>query len=458
MDHERKLSSLRRLLVQFLGSLIGLLTLAILLPSLLLFVAQGSGGLTAANQGEKDARYLLERVKKQQAFSLQEVSSLNQYALLDSQLKVKATNMDQGTLKQAQKFVQGQDARGHYFIQTKFQKQRLLLAYQLRTSYRKASWNHYLPTPFQVWVISMIIGLLGACLFCVQKFARKIGRELEPLNQAVEKIQAADLNFAVGQSSIKEFQEVLTSLAAIKENLQADLNLRYRAEQKYRQQLAALVHDLKTPLTGALGWTDLLQETELDEEQKSYLRHLQQNKLTISQLINSLLQVTLTTKAETVHLKECNLHDLGNELLAQMQELATPQKIQINYQEDWENPQLVTDPSLLKQALLNVITNAIEFTPQGGKITWQMQRKENLRIVITDSGPGFSPAALKQAGEELYRGDLSRSGTGHFGLGLAIARLNLELLGGKLTWENTSAQGSARVTLTLPPTTKTYNN
>lgn len=108
----------------------------------------------------------------------------------------------------------------------------------------------------------------------------------------------------------------------------------------------------------------------------------------------------------------------------------------------------------LLRAVGNVISNGADYCPEGGTLSiWAEKKCERaeqfLRITVTDSGPGFSPAALRHGTEQFFQADRSRAGSEHYGMGLYIARSILEEYDGKLELDN-AEQGGGKVMIYIP--------
>ena len=99
-------------------------------------------------------------------------------------------------------------------------------------------------------------------------FAKKLKRELRQLREVTEKIGQNDLEFETGPSQIKEIDDVMSSLSGMKEALKDSLTRQWDAQQQKKEQLAALTHDIKTPLTVIKGNAELLAETDLSAENR----------------------------------------------------------------------------------------------------------------------------------------------------------------------------------------------
>src|SRR5699024_1052147 len=109
------------------------------------------------------------------------------------------------------------------------------------------------------------------------------------------------------------------------------------------------------------------------------------------------------------------------------------------------------DADLLRRVLINVFSNAVEYTPQGGKIVFDVLKKENeISFIITDTGTGFSKEALQHATEQFYIEDSSRNRKLHYGIGLYTVSNVVKKHGGKIILDNSSVFGGAKVEIVFP--------
>ena len=272
-----------------------------------------------------------------------------------------------------------------------------------------------------------------------------------PIGLAVKKIENNDLDFQVGHSNIKELNQILESFEEMKNSLQQALEKKWQSEQKQRQQLTALIHDIKTPLTGAIGWSELLNETVLTTEQAAYIQKLQNNQASIEQLVNSLMELTLDSKKMEQSIQSYHLKNFAYALKTEITDLAMVKSISIQSIEKIDNPIVNFDYQLLHQAVFNILSNAVDFTPINGNIWLTITSNHtNFSIQIEDSGVGFTPEVLVHATDELYMGDSSRSGINHFGMGLATAKNNSKHLNGHLVLGRSKILNGASVKITIP--------
>ena len=115
-------------------------------------------------------------------------------------------------------------------------------------------------------------------------------------------------------------------------------------------------------------------------------------------------------------------------------------------------PEYITaDRGLLMRMLVNVLSNAVEHTPQGGTAAFEIRERDGeLSFLITDSGQGFSDEALKHATEQFFMDDDSRSSKFHYGIGLYAAASIAKKHNGRIILENSAASGGAKVTIQIP--------
>lgn len=112
---------------------------------------------------------------------------------------------------------------------------------------------------------------------------------------------------------------------------------------------------------------------------------------------------------------------------------------------------LSVDKLLLERAIMNVINNALDYSPQDSSIHISIiGGKPHLKITVTDAGPGFSQEDLLHAKEQFYMADYSRSSNLHFGMGLFITKSIVQQHGGQLDLSNSEKTGGAQVTISIP--------
>ena len=447
----QKSYGLYRLFIKFILTLLVGVILSIVIPLLLFLIGEKFGYVNEANAGEKTARAVIMKTQKMQSFDPTWVSSQNKYVQLNQNYELMGSSMDKSLQQAAIQAVKIGKIDSGSFLQTRLGTGYLVIDYKLKPSYTNDFLNKYFLSPDTLILVGIIIILVITVVMSVKRFSHMIRLNLSPITRAVKHIQDNDLNFTVGTSTITEFDDVLVSFTELKESLRGALEERWQSEENHRSQLTALVHDVKTPLTGVIGWGELLSETELTVEQSVYLKNLQASTEAIEQLVNTLMQVTREAKEIELSISQVNLVELIDDIKQNLMPVIKVKKISFDTTFELDDGQISLDPFLLTQALTSIISNAIDFVSLNGTIKLVIHRdKQELNLIIEDDGPGFSSELLEKAFTTSYMGDSSRSGMNHFGMGLTIAKRNVERCGGEITLGKSSALGGASVMITIP--------
>lgn len=150
----------------------------------------------------------------------------------------------------------------------------LIIRYPLTMQFKNDKLRRALPNAELVTLILFLLQLVTIIVLWSNRFAKKVNVELQTLLEATEKIQEQDLDFSVGSSNIEEIGMVLNGIDKMKSSLKISLEGQWLLEKQKREQVAALAHDIRTPLTIVRGNAELLKETELSEEQKNYCEYI----------------------------------------------------------------------------------------------------------------------------------------------------------------------------------------
>ncbi|MCH8333569.1 PAS domain S-box protein [Candidatus Sumerlaeota bacterium] len=212
--------------------------------------------------------------------------------------------------------------------------------------------------------------------------------------------------------------------------------------------LSSMSHELRTPLNSIIGFSDLLGEElfgALNAKQKDYVRDIKGSGKQLLELINDLLD-TARIDAGTM---ELNLEVLrpGDLLEAPIRMFQVQARLKDIHLEQTVDPgldELVGDRRRLRQVVLNFLSNALKYTPAGGKIEVRATKQDNLaRISVADTGVGIQPDQAQRLFSEFYQADRKRDeALGGVGLGLALSRRLVELHGGEIGVESEPDKGS----------------
>lgn len=228
------------------------------------------------------------------------------------------------------------------------------------------------------------------------------------------------------------------------------------ANQAKSRYLAHMNHEIRTPLNGLMGFLQLMEDTQLDEVQQDFLEYMKLSTNHMLSLINNVLEMAkieagvMKLTRQVVHLRE-EIH----QSMAPLRSLSQKKEIRLELIIDENLPaQVEGDPDRLRQILVNLGGNAVKFTEKGWvKISVRClesdQAHHMLELVVEDTGPGMTRETLHNLFRPFFQVDdgsmLQSKGSG---LGMAITRELVELMGGRIKAESTLGKGT-RVEVTL---------
>ncbi len=231
------------------------------------------------------------------------------------------------------------------------------------------------------------------------------------------------------------------------------------ATQAKSRFLANMSHEIRTPMTAILGYADLLMDPGVGESSRNnYLAVIRRNGEYLLNLINDILDLSKIEAGKlSLELRRCDVAALLADVASVVRPRAQQRGIAMSVEYQGDLPETVlTDDARLRQALVNLVGNAVKFTEQGSVrvvasyLPQWCGDQPALRFDVIDTGVGIRDEVLAQLFQPFTQGDPSISRKfGGTGLGLAISRHIAEMLGGELTATSTWGQGST-FTLTVP--------
>ena len=305
----------------------------------------------------------------------------------------------------------------------------------------QAATNMALVDAIRSTLLSVLLALtvLSIVLAAIASWV-SIGRALAPLETVIETAEqitrADDLSRRIpyhGPAS----DEIGLLIAAFNHTL-ARLEDLFTSQQRF---VADVSHELRTPLTVIKGNADLIRKFGADDES---LDSITDESDRLTRLVGDLL---LLTQAESgklpLNLRRVELDQLLTDVLQEMRVLAG-EKVKLRLTEI-DQVLVQGDPDRLKQVLLNLISNAIYYTPQAGDVYLSLSKAGDMaKVIVRDTGPGISPQDLPHIFDRFYRGEKSRtrSKTSGFGLGLSIAYWIVDTHGGRIEVDSHDGQGT----------------
>ena len=327
----------------------------------------------------------------------------------------------------------------------------VLVAYDLKPFYRNPWMQKNLPQINILLLTLLIIFCFISIITITLIWAKKISKELNPLLEASEEIGKQNLDFQVKKSNVQEFNAILDSLEKMKVGLSESLRTNWREEEKKRNQISALSHDIKTPISIIKGNSELLGETNLTEEQQTYLNYIRKNTSRIDKYIETLMLVNKSNQANELNFLEIKTEKFVKNIENLAKEFTSTYKLNlledINYDDDF----LIVDLKNFERAFLNILSNAEEHSPKSSTIKLIIcSKSDKLQISILDQGHGFTGEDLLYATDQFYQGDKSRHSKENYGIGLFVAEQIIKMHRGSLVLENRTDECGAKVSILLP--------
>jgi signal transduction histidine kinase len=279
---------------------------------------------------------------------------------------------------------------------------------------------------------------------------------LHDRTEALEKARLYEQLKAASEQLEEKVREATAELVRRNELLQRQHFELEQASQLKSQFLANMSHEFRTPLNAILGYTSMLLggvSGELTGPQKQKLQRVDSNSRHLLSIINDILDISRIEAGKMpLRFEEFELHALLGELLAEVEPLLQKACLKTVAQLFPELPPLYSDRQKVKQIVLNFMTNAIKFTPQGRvsvTVTTDGERRE-VRVAVQDTGIGIAPLDRDRVFEDFRQADNSVTREyGGAGLGLAICRRLANMLGGRIELQSELGRGST-FTLVIP--------
>lgn len=293
-------------------------------------------------------------------------------------------------------------------------------------------------------IIYSAIGATALALLLGSVLARTLTQPLRELTAATQAVARG----ALGRQVAVRSQDELGTLAASFNQMSADLA---RASALRRQMTADIAHDLRTPLSVILGYTEALREGKLPPDQEIF-ETLHGEAQHLQRLVDDLRTLSLADAGELPLMRQpLAPRQMLERAAAAYRAQASARGIALHLQAAPDLPTVQVDPKRMAQVLGNLLSNALRYTPAGGRITLAAATQgDRLLLQVQDTGSGIAPEDLPYIFERFYRADPARQQhDGSSGLGLAIARSLVEAHGGTITVTSQPGQGTT-FTISLP--------
>ena len=262
------------------------------------------------------------------------------------------------------------------------------------------------------------------------------------------------------KQALAEIEQNNAALDQARKTAENAMRLAEDASRSKSAFLASMSHDIRTPMNAIVGLTQLMQHTVHDPEKtQNYLTKLQETSEHLLGLLNDILDISkIESGAVTMREDPLDLAEQLRQIEAVIRPQAQAHRHTLTIENCIRHTHFFGDATRLRQILLNFLSNAVKYTPDGGKIRFCVEETADethrtaYRFTVQDNGIGMSKEYLQHIFEPFSRSDDSqRSGIQGTGLGMAITKNFVELMGGTLAVQSALGQGSTFV-FALPVT------
>jgi signal transduction histidine kinase len=288
--------------------------------------------------------------------------------------------------------------------------------------------------------------------------SRSITQRLGDLVGATQKLSEGDFSIRVPVTGQDEVAQLASTFNEVVARLEEAERAERALDEARRNLVAWASHDLRTPLTSLRAMIDALVEGVVDDPD-SIARYLQQSQVEInrmSALVNDLFEVVqLDTGLMELHCSNSSLADLISDTLQAFSARAQKRGVELTGAVEPEVDPVWMAPEKISRVLQNLVSNAIRYTPTGGRVHIQAGSTSHREVTVTivDSGAGIPADELPKVFDRFYRGEVSRARNGSThggaGLGLTIAKGLVEAHGGQIYVRSKLDEGSV-FSFTLP--------
>jgi len=296
---------------------------------------------------------------------------------------------------------------------------------------------------------AVLVGALVAGVVAVLvtlALSHRIVRPVELLTAAARRMETGDLTARVNVASGDEIGELARAFNSMAGGLA-------RLEQLRRNMVSDVAHELRTPLTSIRGYLEAAREGVVALDVK-LADNLYEEAMSLNRLVDDLQELALA-EAGQLHLERqpVDMGDVARAALEAVRARAEERGLQLSLDTPSAEgmPLVEADPHRIRQVLCNLLNNALDFTPRGGRVTTVVQPDGQwVRVEVRDTGRGIAPEHLPFVFERFYRADKSRTrATGGAGLGLAIVKQLVEAHGGRV-WADSAVGAGSVFSFVLP--------
>jgi two-component system sensor histidine kinase BaeS len=300
------------------------------------------------------------------------------------------------------------------------------------------------PLEVSLVMAAVVVLVIGAALVAASLLTRALQMPIDRAVEAADRVAGGDLRARIGDVVPEELARLATAFDSMASRLEA-------ADHDKREFLADVAHEIATPVNAITGLASALADGTLrsDGERREAAALIDMETARLVSLLEDLRHLTTLDLAELAGREAVDLGDVCRSIRARFIRAASDAGVDLAV--DVEHLDVVSDRRLLETILDNLVSNAIRYTPAGGRVSVRVTRRSrHVEIVIADTGIGIDRGDLERIFDRFYRVDRARArATGGSGLGLALARRAAFALGARIEVASEVGKGS-EFTVILP--------
>ncbi|HZD10617.1 MAG TPA: ATP-binding protein [Candidatus Binatia bacterium] len=301
---------------------------------------------------------------------------------------------------------------------------------------------HTLPEPL------LILDERGRLLVANDAADRLLKLNMSDLFEAISSGVGRTTEVVVGDETFLSTAQHVDDVGTIV--VMQDITYVKKLEEDRSDFMHALSHDMRNPLTSIIGYTEVMERTsELDDRFGTFLGRIRTAADRMLEMVTQLLRTVDAEIYEQLEWEPCALPSIMDKVVHDVEGMALSKSIQVRLELDGDPYEIMADANRLYHAVLNLVENAVKYSPPETKVTVAAKFAEQGAVIdITDEGPGIPEDDLPRIFEKYYRGEAVSDMQGN-GLGLAVVRTIVEAHGGSVKARN-RPRGGAQFTITLP--------
>ncbi|MFZ5597310.1 MAG: ATP-binding protein [Bacillota bacterium] len=294
---------------------------------------------------------------------------------------------------------------------------------------------------------SFVFGIVAATMLALV-LSRKVTGPILKINSAARAMANGDFGIKITAGGSDELGVLAESINTLSVQLSEKIKTIEENDLARREFVAGISHELRTPLTIMQGYTEALMDgiARDDREREKYLRNIYNECLRLRRLVDDVLDLRkMETGIISMQMGRVDIGEMIRDVSLKFKETMAERNIKFDTVIHGEGLLVRGDPDRLKQVLINLVDNAVRFSPAGGTVAIVGEREnEKVKVTVMDQGPGIGPEDRQHIWQRFYMANKASPGRNSgSGLGLAIAKQIVDMHGGEIGVESPARGGSS---------------